>query len=675
VTEALQPLLAPGSVAVIGASGRPGRPGYAVLDCLRQIGFAGNVYPVTPSYEEILEWPCLPDVAEVPEAFDLAVVGGASERLESSLTGAIEAGARSALVFGRADDLERVRGIAEDAGIPLLGPATMGYVNSRGRSSITWMPPVNTEPGSIAVIAQSGTIFLEANTSDARLGFSLTVHPGQEAVVDAAQLIEYALGLPETRVLGLYLETVTRPDAFEQALALAETRGVPVVAIRAGRTGRSAAQIETHAGRLAGGYAAFEALFRRYGVAFAHSMDEFWTTLACFAHPRPFAPGGVAALLDSGGERALLLDHADEDQVGLAELSDTTQKRLATLLGPNLSTQNPLDIWDGHPDMQGHATDCLRVVVEDDAVSAALVFCDYGATDTDPPNGFPEALADSCRTVSAETDKPIFAATYSSRQLSPGTMIRLARDGIQTLDGMQMALLAAKHAQAYRDRPQWGEPLTAGPVEPAADPLAFLRSAGLPVVESIEAADEESAAAAAAAHGYPVVLKTNEEIAHKSDVDGVLVDLATEDALRAGYRDFAERLGPRVTVAPLVRGDVELALGIVGDQFGPMLMVSAGGTLVELLDDRAWLLAPASAEEIEFALGGLRVARVLAGVRGKQPCDVAGFCELASRLSSVAFELRDSIQEIDVNPVIVGPDGCTIVDALIVSRVGHENLT
>jgi succinyl-CoA synthetase beta subunit len=201
-----------------------------------------------------------------------------------------------------------------------------------------------------------------------------------------------------------------------------------------------------------------------------------------------------------------------------------------------------------------------------------------------------------------------------------------------------------------------------------ADPLGFLRSAGLPVVDSVEASDEDSAAAAAAAFGYPVVLKTDEQIAHKSDVGGVLVDLATEDALRAGYRDLAGRLGARVTVAPLVRGDAELALGIVPDQFGPMLMVSAGGTLVELLDDRAWLLAPASPEEIAFALGELRIARVLAGVRGRPPCDVAGFCELASRLASVAFDLRDSIQEIDVNPVIVGPEGCTVVDALVVPR-------
>ena len=674
MTNTLRPLLAPTSVAVVGASGRPGRPGHAILDCLRRIGFEGSVYPVTPTYDEILGWPCMPDVVDVPGAFDLAVIAGASEKIEAQLTGAIAAGARSAIVFGKTHDLPRVRSLAQDAGIPLLGPATMGYVNSTARSSVTSMPPVWTEPGSIALIAQSGTIFVEANTSDPRLSYSLTAHPGQEAVIDAADLIEYALGQAETRVVGLYLETAARPDALERVLALAETRGVPVVTIRAGRTRRSHIQIETHAGRMAGGYAAFGALFRRYGVAVTDSTDEFWTTVACFAHPRRFARGGVGAIVDSGGERALLLDHAEEAGVKLAELSEATQERLAPLLGPALSPQNPLDIWDGHPDMLIHGAACLRELVTDDAIGAALVFCDYGATDSEPPNGFADALAEACRTVAVETEKPIFAATYTSRQLSPDVMIGLARDGIPTLDGMHTALLAVRHAQAHRDRLGFSEPVQAKAaelVEPTSDPLDFLRAAGLPVVGAAEADDEDAAAAAATSIGYPVVLKTDEPIAHKSDVDGVVVGLATDGALRAAYRDLAGRLGPRVTVSPLVRGDAELALGVAHDQFGPMLMISAGGTLVEELDDRIWLLAPASPEEIERALGELRISRVLAGVRGKQPCDVAGFCRLASRLSSLPF---DAIEEIDVNPVIVSPEGCTIVDALVVQRANREDV-
>src|SRR5262249_41949088 len=144
-------------------------------------------------------------------------------------------------------------------------------------------------------------------------------------------------------------------------------------------------------------------------------------------------------------------------------------------------------------------------------------------------------------------------------------------------------------------------------------------------------------------------------------------------AVRAAYGELAARLGPRVTVSPLVRGDVELALGFVDDQFGPMLMVSAGGTLVEVLDDRRWLLAPAPPGAVERALRELRVRGILDGVRGKPPCDAAGFCRVAALLSSIGHAFRDAIAEIDVNPVIVGPRGCTIVDALVVRRAERSD--
>lgn len=674
VRERLRPLFAPESVAVVGASVRTGRPGFAFLDSLRRIGYTGAVHPVTPSYERVLEWDCLPSIEALPAAVDLVVLAGSGDRIEGELSAAIAAGARSALVVGRSEALDRVAALATDAGIPLLGPATMGYVNYSLGTSLTWMPPADTVPGTVAVIAQSGAVFLEANTSDPRLALSFSAHPGQAAVLDVPDLIEYVLADPGTRGLGLYLETISDAAALERALALAEARGVPVVAVRPGRSERSAAAIESHAGRLAGAHASFEAVFRRYGVAFASSMDEFWTTLACFSHPKRFAAGGVGALLDSGGGRAMMLDHAADLQVTLAELSVETQQRLAELLGPGLEPQNPVDMWDGHADVRSHATACLRILVADPSVSAAFVFCDWGATDFDP-DPHARALADACLAVSAETTKPIYATSYSSRQLSSAVMLELAHGQVPTLDGMRMALAAAGAAQAHRDHRRREPPTmpTLPDLDLERDALDVLRELGLPTVAALRAESVTQAVAAAEGLGYPVVLKTGEAIAHKTEVDGVRLNLADADAVEAAYRGLAS-LGSRVVVSPQVEGGVEVALGVVRDTFGPMLMLAAGGTLIELLDDRRWLLAPCTGSEVRDALDELRIGRVLRGVRGRPPGDIDALCEIAARLSAIAVALGDRVVEIDINPVIVSPFGCTVVDALIVTCDPAEEL-
>lgn len=667
MTSQLDPLFAPSSIAVVGASTRTSRPGYAVLAGLRRLDYGGSVTPVTPSYERVLDWDCVPAITDLSDPVDLVVLAGSADRIESELVASVEAGARAAYIVGRASDPDRIVAIARDAGVPFLGGASMGFVNYGARVSATWGPPVSTRTGSIAVIAQSGTIFLEASTGDPRLSLCFTAHPGQESGVDVGSLIEYAISLPDTRVVGLYLETVVDAESLERALAKADQSGIPVVAIRPGRTQRSEAALATHAGRLSGGHAAFEALFRRYGVTLAPSMDHFWTTLACLSHAQPLSAGRLAALTDSGGERALLLDHADEIGIEFAELSDDSSRELATHLGPGLEASNPVDIWDGHADMRTHTADCLRAVTADPAVSGVLVFCAYGMSDVDE-DSHAGAIADGCLAAASETDKPIYAAAYSSRQLEKDVMLRLAESGIPVLDGMPVALEAFRCAEAHRDRvPHIAvAPPTGVSVDLDGDQLDVIRRLGLPAVQVVHVASEEAAVQAAVDLGFPVVLKTAEPIEHKTESDGVRVDLRDERAVREAYADVAGRLGSAVAISPHVRGDVELALGMAHGRFGPMIVVAAGGTLVEVLDDRRWLLAPASPDDVETALRELRIFPVLEGVRGRPPCDIKGFCQMASMFSMAVWNMADHVSEIDLNPVIVGPDGCTIVDALIV---------
>jgi acetate---CoA ligase (ADP-forming) len=687
--HSLSALLAPQSIAVLGASGRPGRPGHQVLAAMSRFREERAIYPVTPRYREILDIPCVPRLEELPGPVDLAIIASANERIENEVIAALDCGAKSLVIFGalspqegRSKWMSRIAERATEAHVPLLGPDSLGYANFAARSAATWALP-QVEPGGIALVSQSGTIYWEANTSDPRLGFSFTAHTGLEASLTISDLVSYALELPSTRVVGIYVETIRDADGFVSALEAATDREVPVVAMYAGRTEQSRTQMATHAGRLAGDRDALEALFRRYGVARAETPDEWWATLALLGSPRRPLAGGLAAVMDSGGGLALFLDYAEELGVSLAELEDATKAKLGTLLGPE-AAGNPVDLWSsGEADLHTHTAELLSALASDRSTGAVVAFTTYGEARL---AGFAPAVANACRGVARNTEKPVLAATYTSRQLFPDLMLDLAADGIPTLDGMRNALLAVRHAFAYRDfcssPPEghrarewqnefgselvgrWRRRLASVSELTEVEALGLLSEAGFRTVPVMRADSEEAVLVAAAKLGYPVVLKTDEGISHKAERGGVYLALADPSAVRSAYADLAERLGKRVLVARMMTG-IEVALGIVVRQFGPTLMVAAGGTLVELLGDRAHLLAPVSPEEVGNAIQELRIGRLLTGHYGPDSTPLKELCMTASRLAALACALEGALGEVDINPVLVNEEGCVAVDALV----------
>jgi acyl-CoA synthetase (NDP forming) len=690
--ESLSALLAPRSVAVLGASGRPGRPGYQVVRALSRDG-GPAVHPVTPSYDEVAGVPCVPELDALAEPVDLAVIASGPGRIEADVEAALEHGARSLLLFGATpprrdpDWLRRITALAHDADVPLLGPDSLGYVDFVSGSAATWALPA-VGPGGVALISQSGTIYWEANTTDPRLGFSFTAHTGMEVSVTIADLLVHAVSQPQTTVVGIYVETIRDPDGFVAALELAAERQVPVVAMFAGRTSRSRAQMTTHAGRLAGDHAAFEALFRRYGVACAQTQDEFWTTLALLGAKPRANDGGLAAIMDSGGGLALFLDFAEELGVPLAPLSETTRAQLGTLLGAE-DVGNPVDFWAGEADLGAHTGAIVSALAADESTGLVLVFTTFGEA---AEAGFAPAIAGACREAAAEARVPVVAATYTSRQLFSGLMQELARDGVPTLDGMRTALLAVRHAFAYRDfaaaAPRhpaeaeafdpsvlaaWREEIDATGELAEAEALELLDAAGIPAAPSRRAQTANEAVAAASALGFPVVLKTDEGVAHKAAMGGVHLDLQDADAVEAAYADVAGRLGPRVVVAPMLSG-VEVALGIVVGQFGPKLMVATGGTDIEAVSDRRYLLAPTSPAEVRAAIEELQVGRLLDARFGPASRAIDELCAVAARLAALGCALQDSVSEIDVNPVLVNEQGCVAVDALVAGARGEASI-
>lgn len=687
-TRDLTPLFAPRSVAVFGASARPGRPGYDIIAAMEAFGSPPRLYPITPRYDHIMGIRCLPDASTLPEAVDLAVIASGPARIMSDAAAALQASAKALHVLGdlEKEECDALGRLAAEHGAVLLGPNSVGFVNFAQRSVSSWIVPPQGQrsAGGIALILQSGALFSYANAVDPRLSFSLTVQPGREAGVTLSDALIHALGMTETRVIGLYLETVSDGERFLEGLAEAQRRAVPVVVLAPGRSPRAAEAIATHARRLAGSTAGLEAVFRRYGVMATSTLDQFWCTLRLMSAGLEPGPGGICVVTDSGAQRAMTIDAATREGVPLASFSTETLARLQGLLAADLEPHNPLDIWGGEEDLTRHTADCLVAALDDPDSAIGLVLTEFGVPETDT---FPTRMADGAIAAAHASGKPVLAANFSTRHFSPARMMRMEAAGVPVLDGLETSLSALGHLFCWRDRRSWPrqQPLSEAmrslvesalnALRPADENAALdlLSMAGVPVVERRVVSSADEAEQAAAAFGVPVVLKSAAELLHKTEAEAVKLDLRDAASVREAYDDLAGRLGSRVLVAPMVGSGMELALGALVDPvFGPLVMVSAGGTNAEILVDRRFALAPVSQDEALAMIASLGISPLLDPYRGKPGISRQAIAAAVSTLSRLIAAFPDRISEIDVNPLIARPDGVTAVDAVILTRHAED---
>lgn len=689
----LRPLLAPRSAAVVGASARPGSLGERCFFKTREYGFEGPVYPVNPRYEELAGERCYPSVSALPEPVELVMLCVGNDRVEESLKEAIAAGAKAALVFASCqlpDDSEpllaqRLRTIAREAGIPVSGGNGMGFYNPEyGFVGSFGSLPYSPCPGHMTLISHSGSSHSSMVLNDERLGYNLTASPGMELNGTVADFMDYALEQPSTRVIGLVLETLRDPEGFVAALGKAAARDVPVVALKLGRTARAARLAVSHSGAVAGDFAAYEALFDRYGVHLVETLDELAAVMSLFAQGRPAPAGGLAGIGDSGGERELLVDLAERIGVPLHGLTVETQAKLRGLLTPDLTTENPIDAWGGNANWEETFIEGFRALAEDAGTAVALVHSSIRDGDRTS-----EVWAEACKAAFESSGKPVMLSTNFGWTRHGAILADLTAAGIPVIEGTRNALVAARALLAQRDRAarkaeappaapgdetveRWRARLATGAEFDEAEALALLGDFGLPVSPSEIADSMDAVMEVVEELGYPVVLKTAMPgIHHKSDQDGVKLGLTNRQAVVEAYSDLANRLGPRVVVSPMAAGAnaVEMALGVIDDpQFGPLVMIAAGGIFMELLGDRRLLLPPFGRAEAMAAIDSLRIRPMLDGARGRPKADVEGLADAAARLSVLAASLGSGIAELDVNPLRVAPDGCLALDGLVVPK-------
>jgi acyl-CoA synthetase (NDP forming) len=732
MADPLAVMLEAGSVALVGASSRPGSLGARMIEEVAKSAAGPRTYLVNPRYDEIGGVRCYPAVTALPEPVDLALLAVPDAALAEQVTSAAAAGVRSAVIFGSAVDhvdaadadgvdggprlRDRFAGIARDAGMPICGAGCMGFVNvARGLRAIGYTEPDPLPAGPVALVTHSGSVFSALLRTRRAFGFTVAVSSGQELVTPAAAYARYALTLPETRVLALVLEAIRDGALLRSVLADAAARDIPVALLTAGASAASRSLVTAHSGALAAGDGAWQALASAYGVHRVGDLAELADTLELFCAGRRAGGGpagpergggvsgaawarvsgaaggaavghGLATVHDSGFERAHVADVAAAVAVPFAALSPATKERLAAVLDPGLEPGNPLDVWGTGRDAEELFTETLVALADDDSVGAVALAVDL-VTEYDGDDSYRDAVL----AAAAKTDKPVVVLASVPAAIDIEAATRLRAAGIPVLESTRTGLLALGHllnhgarlppdspaplagavgpTSATTRRERWSAALSAGPLG-GADLFDLLRDYGIPAVRARSANTLAAAVEAAAAIGYPVAIKTDEAgIAHKSDVGGVRLNVADPAALAAAYQDFATRLGPHVTVCAMAAPGPELILGMARDPaLGPLIVVGAGGVLAEYLSECAVALPPLSPARAARMISGLRLAEILAGVRGQPPGDIDAVISALVSFSRLVADLGEHLDALDVNPLICSPSGVVAVDALAVPR-------
>lgn len=685
----------PRGIAVIGATPNPLKGGHAILRNLI-LGYTGRIYPVNPNYPIIEGLPCYPSVDAIPGWVDLAIVFIPAAQVPAAVEDCAAKGIPGVMVesggFAETGPAgarlqSELAAIAKRTGIRIWGPNCMGLVDAVHRRIFSFMDPKSQErgllTGEVSLIVQSGMLsagFLVDITSRALMGISKVCSVGNKVDVNECDLLSYLLDDPDTRVIGLYLESFAEGRRF---LDLARLSRKPIVVLKGGKSGPGARAAMSHTASLAGNSRVAEGALAQAGVVEARDfkqMIDLCRTLA--VTPARCTGRRVAILTFSGGAGIVATDFLAEHGLELAELAAATRRTLEGLYPRWMPVANPVDLWPAIERHIGTSVDVftasLSAVLDDPGVDAVFLHLFVGNSRVRPDLA---ALAARVRAAG----KPIVVWILGHRDEAHQARKEALAGGIPLFSELERAAGCLAAALGNRRRP---EPAGPGPVDvylpdglrrriaaaPSGpldehDSKTLLAAGGIPTVAERLVTGPDEAVAAAAALGYPVVMKglLPGQI-HKTEQGLVRLGVGDARTLRQTYAELeaAMHREGKVLIQRLVRGRVEMILGLTRDaQFGPCVMFGLGGVAAEVVEDVRFAVAPVSQAEALRLIDRIRGRRLLDGFRGAPPVERDALARLLIRLGEIGLA-EPRIREIDINPLIAGPDGLAAVDATIV---------
>lgn len=694
--EMIARLLRPRSVAVIGASDKPGALGASVLGNLDRNGFAGEVYPINPKRDTIGARKCLASAADLPEGVDVAVLAIPQAFVLDAVRDLAARKVGAAIVFsagfaeggpeGLAQQAEIAR-IADEAGMVLEGPNCLGMVNHVDGIPLTFVETACKAPAgrpAIAVVSQSGAMAAVLCTTllSRDLAVSYSVSTGNEAGSGVEDYLDWLTDDADTHVVAMIVEQFRKPDRFLAAARRAQAAGKTVVLLHPGKSSAARESAATHTGAMAGDYQLMRAKVQQAGVIFAETLEELGDISEILARCPGLAGADVAVLGESGAFKALTLDLAEELELGLADLHDDNAPELRAALPPFVPVSNPLDITAQGLSQPSIYTDTLTALMRDARVGAIVA----GIIQGDPVTSTIKAPAILAALAGKPSVKPlVFAGLDEGAEIPAHFVSDLRAAGIPWFPSSERALralsrLTRAHVRDVSDN--LPDPIALpgmadqqGTV-PEYRAKALLAPLGVPFPQSRFAASADDAAAAADALGYPVVLKAQAAaLGHKSDAGGVILNLTDAAAVRAGWASIHDNVGAYdaaitldgILVEKMGARGVEMIVGARNDpEWGPVVLAGFGGVTAEILQD-VRLITPEMSEDTVIAeLMKLRSAAILAGYRGSPELDVPALARLVRSLAA-GLLAEPRIAEVDLNPVILYPHGQGLValDALI----------
>ncbi len=689
-------VLAPKSVAVIGASRNPKSVGGALFQNLIRWRFAGVVYPINPSARSVAGVRAYAGIKELPETPELAFVAVPARAALDAARQCAAAGVRALCVIsagfaetgaeGRAAQ-DELLDICRSSGMRLVGPNCMGLVNASGETRMLGtFAPADPPAGGIAISSESGALGLALlNQLDQfGLGVSSFASIGNRADVSGNDLLQYWEADDGTDVILLYLESFGNPRRFAR-IARRVARRKPIVAVKSGRTPAGARAASSHTAALASSDRAADALFAQTGIIRVDTLMEFFSVARLLASQPIPAGGRIGILTNAGGPAILAVDAAEAAGLKIPPLSEATKEKLRQALHATASINNPIDMTANGGPEQYRA--CLEALYDDPDLDAVLVI--FIPPLVTPSSEVAQVIGEF---VGARPQHRPIAAVF----LDPQSRLSVINAGERVVpvydfpEGAVAAISAAARYGSWRAKPAGH--IVNVPIDREAidrvmadnssghsewisqtDVATLLGAAGIELTPSSVARSPEDAAAAAAAFNRPVAMKIAEPaVLHKTDVGGVVLNIPVAEAAD-GYKRLAGQLAEHgvnlsaASVAPMAKPGVEVLAGLTNDPvFGPLVAFGSGGALVELLDDVVFRVLPLTDRDVSEMIEETRVSRLLRGFRGSPPADIAALERLLLALGALA-EAAPRIAEIDLNPVIVHPngEGISLIDARV----------